>query len=213
MAQTDLSDLHAQLVDLIASGEVAALIESLLRQPDQLASVVSRSYVHPNGFRKLVVAFPERGTKLRLHHWPEGDAEPSNVHNHRWAFASAIISGRLHSSLFTTAENGEVVDRYRFEPNQPGGRYTLSPDGRGRISVTNVAEFGPGSTYALGAEQLHQVRANPNTLSLMLSGPAERDRTRVFRPATLGPQSRDLPLMPIREVRESLELLASELQG
>jgi hypothetical protein len=200
-------------VDLLASGEAAAAIASLLRQPDQLAGVVSRSYAHPNGFRKLVIALLDGGTRLRLHHWPEGDVEPSNVHDHRWAFASAIIAGRVHSALFTTAENGEVTERYLFAPSKPGGRYTLSPDGRGRISVTSVAELGPGSTYALGPEQLHQVRANPNTLSLVLSGPAEHDRTRVFRPATLGPQSRDLPLLTISEVRESLELLVGELQA
>lgn len=212
MARPSPSDLHDQLVDLLLSGEAAATIGLVLREPAQLADVVSRSYAHPNGFRKLVVAFPENDTRLRVHHWPLGDTEPSNIHNHRWAFASAIVTGRVRSALLTTAEQGEAVERYLFEPSQPGGRYKLSPAGEGRVSVTSVAEFGPGSTYALGPEQLHRVRVDPNTLSLVLSGPAERDRTDVYRPAVLDPQSRDLPLLPVRDVRDSLELVASGLQ-
>jgi hypothetical protein len=213
ITQLDLSGLHTQLANLLASGEAAATIEQLLRQPAQLDEVVSRSYAHPNGFRKLVVALPGNGTKLRVHHWPLGDSEPSNIHNHRWAFASAIVTGGMHSALFEAGEKGETVDRYVFEPSQAGGRYKLSPAGKRGISVTSIAELNPGTTYALSAEQLHQVHAHPDTLSLVLSGSAERDHTDVFRPATLDPQSRDLPLLPIDDVRESLELIVRELEA
>jgi hypothetical protein len=213
MPRPELSDLHARLVALLASGAAAATIEHLLGDPAQLADVVRRSYAHPNGFRKLVLALPADGTKLRVHHWPRRDVKPSNVHNHRWAFASAIIAGRVSSALFTIGERGESVEKYRFEPSHPGGRYTLSAAGKDLISTTGIADFGSGSTYALSAEQLHQVRAEPNTLSLVLSGRPERDHTDVFRPATLRPQSRDLPLLSPQEVRESLELLADELRA
>lgn len=213
MPPLEPSDLHARLVALLASGEAVVTVERLLANPAQLVDVVSRSYAHPNGFRKLVIALPADGTRLRVHHWPRKDVEPSNVHNHRWAFASAIVAGRVNSALFTIGEQGEAVERYRFEPSHAGGRYTLSATGRGLISTTGIAEFSPGSTYAIRAEQLHQVRADPDTLSLVLSGPPERDHTDVFRPATLRPQSRDLPLLSLQEVRESLELLADELQA
>lgn len=214
MIRTDLAALHARLVDFLASGEAAATIEGLLRQPKQLADVVSGSYAHPNGFRKLVVGSAGDGTRVRVHHWPRGEAEPSNVHNHRWAFASAIVAGGLRSALFTTlAEHGEVVDRYLFEPSGPGGRYGLSRRGEERIAVTSIAEYGPGSTYALNSDQLHRVHAKPNTLSVVISGPAERDRTDVFRSPTLASQPRELPLLQIADVRESLELLANKLEA
>lgn len=213
MPTLNLSDLHARLVTLLATGEAASTVEALLGDSASLDDVASRSYAHPNGFRKLVIALAEDGTKLRVHRWPQGDAETSNVHNHRWAFASAIVAGRVRSALLAIGEKGETVERYRFEPSHPGGRYTLSPAGTGALSTTSVAEFGPGSTYALSAEQLHRVRADPNTLSLVLSGPSERDHTDVFRPAALHPQPRDLPLLSSQEVRESLELLAKQLRG
>lgn len=174
MSPLNLVDLHTRLVTLLATDEAASTVEALLGGAASLDDVASRSYAHPNGFRKLVIALAEDGTKLRLHHWPQGDVETSNAHNHRWAFASAIVAGRVRSALLAIGEKGETVERYRFEPSHPGGRYTLSPAGTGALSTTSVAEFGPGSTYALSAEQLHRVRADPNTLSLVLSGPAER---------------------------------------
>jgi hypothetical protein len=212
MPRADLSDLHARLVAFLVSGGAAATVEGLLGDGAQLADVASRSYAHPNGFRKLVLALPEDGTRMRVHHWPRGDMGPSNVHNHRWAFASAIVAGRLSSALFTIGEKGEAVEKYRFEPSHPGSQYVLSRAGNGHILTTGVAEFGPGSTYALSANQLHQVCAEPNTLSLVISGPPERDHTDVFRPANRRPQSRDLPLLPLQEVRDSLELLTDELR-
>ncbi len=208
-----LDDLHTRLVDLLASGEVATVIDRILHRPEELAAVVSRSYAHPNGFRKLVVAAPEDGTRLRVHHWPAEDIEPSNVHNHRWSLASAVIVGQLQSSLFADAAAGESVERFAFLPSQPGGEYTLKPNGTGSIQMTNVAVLGPGTTYGLDAAQLHRVRASPGTLTVVLSGPAERASTDVYRPASLAPQSRNLPLLPADAVCQSLELLAKSLRS
>lgn len=211
MARPELADLHERLAGLLASGEAARAVARLLGEEDRLADVVSSSYAHPNGFRKLVIATTEEGGRLRLHHWPDGDVEPSNVHNHRWDFASAIVAGQVRSALFSLGARGEAVERHVFEPSHPGGRYSLSPAGTGALSRTAIADFGPGSTYALRAEQLHQVRCDPDTLSLVLTGPAKRDRTDVFRPAALGPQPRELPLLPPHEVRATLELAAKKL--
>lgn len=212
MARGDLSDLHTELVDLLVSGEVAAIVRRLMQDPVQLAKAASRSYVHPNGFRKLVIALRKNGATLRIHHWSLSDTSASNVHNHRWPFASAIIAGRVRSAQYTLADGGDAVERYRFEPSRAGGQYALTPAGKGRISVSSIAEFSSGSTYALDVEQLHQVRCDRDTLSLVLSGPAERDHTDVFRPASLGPQSRDLPLLPVSDIRHSLALVAAKLQ-
>jgi hypothetical protein len=205
-------DLHARLADLLASGEAAEVIDRVLYQPRELAAVVSRSYAHPNGFRKLAVATSDDGTRLRVHHWSTEDTEPSNVHNHRWSLASAVIVGQLRSALFADATVGDLVERYSFLPSQPGGQYTLSPNGMGTIRMTSVATYGPGTTYALDAAQLHRVQAGRGTLTVVLSGPPERESTDVFRSASFAPQSKDLPLLPADAVRESLDMLAESLR-
>ena len=108
MNRPGLDDLHGRLVDLLNSGEAAAVVDRVLRQPKELAAVVSRSYAHPNGFRKIVVATSDDGMRLRVHHWSSEDTDPSNVHNHRWSLASAVIVGQLHSALFADAMVGEL---------------------------------------------------------------------------------------------------------
>jgi hypothetical protein len=77
--------------------------------------------------------------------------------------------------------------------------------------MTSIATFGPGTTYALDAAQLHRVQAGRGTLTLVLSGPPERESTDVYRSASLVPQSKDLPLLPAGAVRQSLDILAGSL--
>src|SRR4029077_18199079 len=164
--QYDLSRLHEELASLIASGTARTLIQRLLREPAKLSYVTSRSYAHPNGFRKLVIAETDSGATLRVHHWSVGGECSSNVHNHRWAFSSAIVAGRNRSTLFTIADDGMPSERYRFEPGQPGHQYRLVAVGRERLAATSIGEFGPGSIHALSAGQLHQVCCDPGTVSL-----------------------------------------------
>lgn len=211
MSRPTPDDLHARLVGLLASGKVAAVVERVMHQPEELAAVASRSYAHPNGFRKLVVAASDDGTHLRVHHWSTGDPEPSNIHNHRWALASAVITGKLSSALFADATEGEPIERYSFFPSRPGGRYTLSPNGVGRLRMTSVSTYATGTTYALDATQLHRVQAGRGTLTVVLSGPPTRESTDVYRSAGLTPQSRDLPLLSVNAVRQSLDMLVENL--
>lgn len=213
MVPADLYALHARLADHLSSGAAAAMIASLLTEQARLDEVVARSYLHPNGFRKLVVASSEDGSKMRVHHWPASEQhEPSNSHNHRWPFAAVIIAGCLRSTLLVETGDGEAVQKYTFESSPPGGEYVMSPDGEKGLVVSSVTALVPGSSYVLGAKQLHRVDAEPGTLSLVLSGAAERLHTDVFRSRDLPPQSRHLPLLPASQVRETLELVALELR-
>lgn len=214
MAQHDVSCLQEELATLVASGAAGTLVNRPLREPTELSNVASKSYAHPNGFRKIVVAKTDSGATLRVHHWPSGDEGGSNVHNHRWAFSSVIIAGRNRSALFTLADadSGALVERYRFESGQAGREYGLVAVGQDRLAATSTDEFGPGSIYGLRAEQLHQVCCDPGTISLVLTGPLERDHTDVFR--SIGLEAQPLHLAPLRrfEVCESLELAQAKVK-
>src|SRR5688572_21463814 len=76
------------------------LIGAILGDPIQLEQVASRSYVHANGFDKLVLLGSCAPIyKLRLHIWWPGRSEPEldNVHNHRWDFSSSVVTGTVRS--------------------------------------------------------------------------------------------------------------------
>ena len=207
----ELSELHARLAGLLASGRARLLVDELLTQ-SSLERIARASYMHPNGFRKLVLSTFEDGARLRVHHWPaDGPAEASNVHNHRWPFASTVVVGSLRSTLLTFAEGRDAMQRFVFEPNGPGQEHTMSLVGVATLAVSHLSELGPGSSYVIDARQLHQIRARPGTVSLMLSGPPQRDRTDVFRSPGSAAQTRRQPLLSVSQVRESLELLRAGL--
>lgn len=210
----DLSALHTRLLNHLRSGDVRARVDDWLRPASALEAITAASYSHPNGFRKLVLEEGQDGTKLRVHHWlATGTPRTSNVHNHRWSFASAIIVGALRSSWLTVADDGEELQRYAFEPAAAGERHTLTPSGSAALAVTQLAEFRPGSSYVVTADQLHKIEARPGTISLMLSGPAERGRTDVYRPFEAPTQPRLQVPLTASEIRDTLEDLRAGLDG
>lgn len=207
----DLTALHARLLDYLGSGDFSAHIEEWLGPP-ALTRIAAASYSHPNGFRKLVLEERRDGTKLRVHHWPaSGPSRTSNVHNHRWSFASAIMVGALRSTWLTVSRNGDRMQRYTFEPAAAGEEHNLSPSGSDGLAVTHLAEFSSGSSYVVNADQLHRIEALPGTISLMLSGPAERRWTHVYRPPAATTQPRLQVPLAAREVCETLESLRAGL--
>jgi hypothetical protein len=200
-------------MELLISGRARLMVdESLTRSA--LERIAGTSYMHPNGFRKIVLSTAEDGAKLRVHHWPANrPAEASNVHNHRWPFASAVVIGSLRSTLVVVADGRDAVQRFVFEPNEPGKNNTMSPAGVATLAVSHIAEFGAKSSYVVNAIQLHRIQARPGTVSLMLSGPAQRSYTDVFRSAASPTQTRRQTLLSIPQVRESLELLRAGLDA
>jgi hypothetical protein len=76
--------------------QLAALLESLLVDRQALAAAAQRSYTHPLGFDKFVLATSAAlEYQLSLHVWPERQERVEDVHNHRFAFASAVLDGVL----------------------------------------------------------------------------------------------------------------------
>src|SRR4051794_39998809 len=79
------------------SGAAIRALPSALGAED-LARLASLSYSHPNGFDKLVL-FCASGYKLALHAWNVTHVCPAeeggDIHDHRWAFASAVLSGTM----------------------------------------------------------------------------------------------------------------------
>lgn len=104
---------------------------------------------------KIVLHDDESGVRLRLHVFLPGYFD--RPHNHRWSYASTILRGEYRHHLFGHADLDEHVD--------PASLTTLM------ARQENV-----GNTYALHHTMVHAVVAEPHTVSLVLRGPAVKDR-------------------------------------
>ena len=98
----------------------------------------------------------EAGVRVRLHLYRPGYFD--RPHNHRWSFASHILRGRyLHRIYGRANEFGEDTD--------PSG-----------LTAIHERFEEAGATYALHHTSVHTVQAEAGTISLLLRGPAVKDR-------------------------------------
>ncbi|MGV9679332.1 hypothetical protein ACWDSJ_28975 [Nocardia sp. NPDC003482] len=105
---------------------------------------------------KIVLASEDDpGVRVRLHVFLPGYFD--RPHNHRWSYASKILRGHYRHYLFGNAELDEQV-----EP--------------GKLPVLHVREEPVGTTYALHHSMVHAVVAEPFTVSLVVRGPAVKDK-------------------------------------
>ncbi|MQY26105.1 hypothetical protein [Nocardia aurantia] len=98
---------------------------------------------------------PTAGFRVRLHIFLPGYFD--RPHNHRWSYASRILRGHYRHYLFGNAELDELVD-----PTN--------------LRVLLAREEPVGTSYALHHSMVHAVVAEPFTASLVIRGPAVKDR-------------------------------------
>ncbi|MDE1670576.1 hypothetical protein [Nocardia gipuzkoensis] len=82
---------------------------------------------------------------------------PDRPHNHRWSYASRILRGQYRHYLFGNAEVDEQVEPMK-------------------LPVLQAREEPVGTTYALHHTMVHAVVAEPCTVSLVIRGPAVKDK-------------------------------------
>jgi len=168
----DASWQHA--LDRLARAPVAALIATALDAvgTPAFAAMAEDSYRHSNGFAKISFPrVPGTAARLRLHLWLPGDGrEPdSDLHNHRWPFASRVLAGRLHQELYRTDPTPAGDFRqYRHEQTGPDRGYRFSYVGRATTELTDDQVIGTGEVYRLPRQAIHRVWADPDRVAATL---------------------------------------------
>jgi hypothetical protein len=129
---------------------VRRLLTDLPRQPELLALCE-----HYDILDKIVLWDDPSGFRVRLHVFLPGYFD--RPHNHRWSYASTILRGEYRHYLFGNVEPDEDV--------RPGD-----------LDVVMVRQEQVGNSYALHHSMVHAVVAEPFTVSLVVRGPAVKDR-------------------------------------
>lgn len=154
-----------------------ALLE-LLQDECALAKVAGRSYLHGNGFYKLVLA--ERDNfKLRLHLWMPGIDAEENIHDHRWHLASAIVTGTLKSEAWgeAVAAQARTFKEYRYTSRQGSLPAQIEDMGGTRLQCKHKSERIAGEYYTMAPGTLHRIVNSGDTLTSTLmcqSAPARK---------------------------------------
>jgi len=104
---------------------------------------------------KIVLHDDPSGIRLRLHVFLPGYFD--RPHNHRWSYASTILRGEYRHYLFGDADLDEQA-------------------GPASLKALVVRQEQTGHAYALHHTMVHAVVAEPHTVSLVIRGPAVKDR-------------------------------------
>jgi hypothetical protein len=168
----------------VATSIAASLMEDILSSADHFARISERSYAHPNGFEKIVLAPGSfEDGELRLHVWQVAGRSPdSKVHDHAWDLVSLVLSGALIVRQFDAVAQGPLqlatARPYEFRE----ASYDLQADEQTYTAVeTSSHVMLAGSFYRLAAASLHS--ADPleaNTITLACQGPFVRPACRVM---------------------------------
>lgn len=105
---------------------------------------------------KIVLHDDPDGWRLRLHVFLTGYFD--RPHNHRWTYTSRILTGSYTHTLYGSDQ--ELTDEVDVA--------ALSP------RLVRIEE--PGDTYTLHHSMIHSVTAHGETVTLIVRGPAVKDR-------------------------------------
>ncbi|MDQ1024744.1 hypothetical protein QF035_002326 [Streptomyces umbrinus] len=177
----------------------------------ELHELCERSYLHTNGFAKIVLNnFPD-GSALRLHVWMDAEAgDEGHVHSHRWSFRSAILCGELEQCLYRI-EDGGTFGRYQYSSQHHGKSYTLQHTGYATPVLTAQFVMLDGFSYLLRPGAFHTIKANsPMTASLVLTGPPETEENTVVAEGepTLERHSSALTVGELSKITKELSRIA-----
>ena len=106
----------------------------------------------------LIILYDDlsRGMRIRLHIYPPDHFD--GPHNHRWSFTSFILAGSYCHRIF----------RIDDEIDESTCMLDLQP--------SFIMQECAGVSYTLHHSVIHSVIALPDTVSLILRGPVEKDR-------------------------------------
>lgn len=161
-----------------SSDELVPSLKRLLCSSESLSSVASRSYVHANGFYKIVLAEHEQ-RKLRLHVWLPGVNAEENVHEHRWFFCSTVVTGVLHSESYVedVTRAAKSFDEWLYLAKSGFSPPSKSLIGQTMLTRDKSTVRRAGEHYWMAPTTMHRIVRTDEKLTstLMLqSAPARR---------------------------------------
>ena len=155
-------DWHDLPAVSVASGQLLDRLDQDRTLIGQLADHITTDTTliglceHYDILDKLVLHDDPTGWRLRLHVFLDGYFD--RPHNHRWTYSSRILTGSYTHTLYGTDDTlTDTIDVAALQP---------------RLVRTEE----PGDTYTLHHNMIHSVTANGQAITLIVRGPAVKDR-------------------------------------
>jgi hypothetical protein len=169
-----------------AKQHLRADLQALCTNAAGLRACAAESYRHGNGFYKVVLS---QGAhyKLRLHVWLPGVSAEENLHEHRWSFASTVLTGSLHSEIHAEDVTASAMeyDEYLYLAKEGDSPPSQTYIGKTWLACVSTSVRRAGDYYAMNPNTLHRIVRTDGGLTATLmcqSSPARRSNRLLTRP-------------------------------
>jgi hypothetical protein len=206
-------DLARELRD--QRDRLVGTLTAILGSPSRQEEIAGRSYWHPNGFAKLVLANDPHAGQVRLHVWPDRP-DDDDIHGHAWAYESTTVAGELTEIVYREVPADEGRQMWRYSYRRVGDqRYAFvdpTPVGLAEHGVRRVHSV--GGVSGGGPDHIHRFFASKAPAATLLRvGPIVRRSSQVYR-ATGEPPQLVAPRPTTRDdVRALIGYLATAVEG
>jgi hypothetical protein len=188
--------------------QINTLVRAILDDTALQQKIASRSYIHSNGFDKIVlIDSKEPEYKVRFHVWwpSESTTYIEDIHNHTWDFCSAILTGAFKFQIFQADDHGKVLYHYR-KSLLAGGVESMDYMGQSKLHCTFDSWIPVGCNYTLERDVFHRVISvgNQVTSTILIQGPVVKNASDIF---TDQPDHEAMPIRPFEssELRQKLQ--------
>lgn len=170
-----------------AFARVVERLAALVDDPPAIAAVADRSLLHPNGFLKMPVWRGDDGTAIRVHTWlTEEDSADADAHDHRWHYASLLLSGALTEEEHTaspTPRPGDVpVTAFSYRSDAATGTFTLCGATSSFLDPGTTRTVRVGEVVVAPPARIHRVAAvAAMTTTLVVTAPPVTAGSTVYR--------------------------------
>jgi hypothetical protein len=125
---------------------------------------------------------PQSGIRLRLH---LATAEHlQRMHDHRFTFSTLILNGHYQHCLFSSTQDpyamSSVENAKRYQDRHSPDPAFAGYETESLFHLDWIRGEQAGSCYTLHHSQIHTVYTSKDTVSLVLRGPIQKDRSMIF---------------------------------
>jgi len=158
--------------------EIIRYVRCLRDGSADLTEVLEESYIHKNGFQKIVLGRRE-GFALRFHRYLPGVGD-QNVHDHRWSrMDSYVIEGGLSADYLCHGQESEdgVEPWETHTYRKIKSDYVVEHKGTSYLKLEKNVIHDIGTTYSMDSYQLHRILpSNTDVATLVVTHPVPRAR-------------------------------------
>ena len=195
--------------------DLIALRDDIIRtlsDNEILSEIAEKSYVHQNGFVKIVYETLEDSV-CRLHIYPLGARADLNIHDHRWDFSSVTICGSLPMSIFEVTDDGTSEIFHTYSKTENGG-HEIRAHSSCKAVQTDLIAVPPMHGYYMPFDVFHRIEAvEEMTITYVETYPAVSDTCHLVNAEDRSGEGSIQPEpLTVDSTRQARALIAEKIQ-